>query len=748
MKFDYCSHCTKLPVPLTRETFEQAIASPRTWTLCNQIAAGRTELKRELPAACWQAAFNGRRRSNQNACPSGLFALDIDHIDDPKATFESLKGRIPELGIYIVHMTPSTHGLRIVARCRNGLDSIAANQAWLAREIGVEHDACTHDMARLSFLAPKSYFYHYDPRVFSDTPSVVPGNPCQERAGTAREASPGPTHVETEARTEDGAVPSFRNVPYSVIVDRLVEETGGQPYEGERNNRLYLICRNLANITDRNPDLIYRICPRFGLDAREVRSCCESACKAARTGRRPYAMYRVLDSLGIAPETRLHDGHTATDEDKGGTGIAMPDESHLPPLVREFVQTAPEDFKPASAMACLPICGALGSRLRARYVDGEMQAPSFIVNVTAPAASGKSLLLRISDICLAKIREKDEEGRGREMEHKRQMMQQKRQKAKLEEPRPIIQEVPTKVSVAQLMKRMSQARGLHLVSITPEADTLTNSNNLGLWAEKSDIYRVSQDGDGGRYGQDYMSDASFSGMCKMRYNMLTLGTPGAMARAFPDVENGLVTRCIMVELPSQFGKHMPTCTPMEEAQRQTIETKVDCLMAISRDQYGNVLPEHVLDLPWLNEAVKQWIEAQRLTAIRDNDYARDQFMRRAALIGFRAGMVAAFLWGDPMGWQQRGYTTEFALWVADTVLDGLLQRYSSKVNREASLLEMPKARNYPSLFGSMGDTFSADDLKKAAQAQGIRSPAKRIIFQGNDNGLIEKHDHTSVKLTD
>ena len=130
--------------------------------------------------------------------------------------------------------------------------------------------------------------------------------------------------------------------------------------------------------------------------------------------------------------------------------------------------------------------------------------------------------------------------------------------------------------------------------------------------------------------------------------------------------------------------------------------------------------------------------------IRDSD----QFMRRAALTGFRAGMVAAFLWGDPMGWKQRGYTTEFALWVADTVLDGLLQRYSSKVNQEASLLEMPKARNYPSLFGSMGNTFSADDLKKAAQAQGIRSPVKSIILRWRDNGLIEKRDDTFVKLTD
>ena len=544
---------------------------------------------------------------------------------------------------------------------------------------------------------------------------------------------------------------SFRGIPYSEIVNELIERTGGQPFEGERNNRLYLICRLLANITDRQPDRLFKVCPRFGLSDQEVRTCCESACKSARTERLPYVLYKVLRDLGIDPNGNNTREKVTFDKDAATAAatpatIEMIKSSHLPPLIREFVDTAPDDFKTATAMACLPVCGFLGSRLRSRYIDGEMQAPSFIVNIIAPAASGKGSLLRVPDICLEKIRAKDDEGRMKEMEYQRQTKLNKNQKKQVDEPQPIVRDIPAKVSVAQLLKRMVQAQGLHLISISPEADTLTNSNKSGAWAQKSDIYRVAQDADGGRYGQDYKSDVSFSATCKMRYNLLTLGTPGAFARAYPDVEDGLITRCIMVELPSQFGKPMPIRKPLTTRQMNTINDRIEALMDICQDADGNVLPEYHLNLEWLNKSMAEWIGNQQLTAVRDEDHARDQFMRRAALIGFRAGMLAAFLWGIRLNKEHKEYTTEFAIWVAENILNALHGRYSTKVNEQAQLYEAPVARRYPSLFEAMNDVFTLGDLQKAARAQSIVSPLKNIIFRWSDNHLIEKQGDTFVKL--
>ena len=745
MTFDYCPNCTKLPVALTQDTFEQLIRQPWLKAICDEIAAGNLDRKRDLPAVCWQAAFGGEKRSNQNARPSGLFALDIDHIEQPDVLFRTFDDRIQELGIYVVHKTPSTHGLRVVARCRPELATIADNQAWLASEIRVEHDACTRDLARLSFLVPESYFYHYNPQVFTDTADVHPQQASVENLHTQNSQKENP--CPSVSSVEKVAPLSFRGVPYADIVGQLIERTGGQPYEGERNNRLYLICRLLANITDRQPDRLFQVCPRFGLSDQEVRACCEHACKSARTERLPYVLYKTLRDLGIDSESSGNGASSACNSTLlPAQTFPIPQETHLPPLIREFVATAPDDFKAATAMACLPVCGFLGSRMRARYLDGELQAPSFIVNIIAPAASGKGSLLRVSDICLAKVRAKDDEGRELEQEYQRLTKLNKNQKKQIEEPVPIVRDIPAKVSVAQLLKRMVQARGLHLISVSAEADTLTNSNKAGAWAQKSDIYRVAQDGEGGRYGQDYKSDASFSATCRMRYNLLTLGTPGAIARAYPDVEDGLITRCIMVELPSQFGKPMPVRRHLNVRQMKVIEERIDALMAICQDTDGNVLPEHHIRLDWLNEGISKWIARQQLVAVRDEDHARDQFMRRAALIAFRAGMVAAFLWGSRPTRVQKDYTIEFALWVADVILATLLGRYSTKVNEQARLYEAPVARRYPSLFEVLADVFTLADLQRAARSQGITSAVKSIIFRWSNNHLIEKQGDTFVKL--
>ena len=151
-------------------------------------------------------------------------------------------------------------------------------------------------------------------------------------------------------------------------------------------------------------------------------------------------------------------------------------------------------------------------------------------------------------------------------------------------------------------------------------------------------------------------------------------------------------------------------------------------------------------MPWLREGVEAWLSKQRLRAIRDDDHARDQFMRRAALIGFRAGMVVTFLWGS-INKEHIDYTIEFAIWVADVILQSLLDRYSTKVNELAAGYEKPKAHRYPSLFDGLPDIFTLQDLRKLCTTQSIKSPLKSIIFRWTDNHLIEKQGDSFVKLT-
>lgn len=775
MNFDYCLSVKDIPQPLGRERFEQLVRVPWLKELADKIAAGDLEAKRRLPAATWQASYGGYRRADENAVPSGLFALDVDHIEDPRALFDSFAERIEELGIYIVHKTPSCKGLRVVAACRKEFATIMEHQAWLAKEIGVEHDACTKDWARLSFLVPEDYFYYYNPKVFSDDPqallnkdasaeTVSMSEPATQKSSTEHTSG---DQVQTESSSivpESGL--EYHGVPYSKIVREVVYRLGGSPKPGDRNKMLYKVCRMLADITDRDPDMLFSVCPRFGLPEGEVRSVSLSACKSNRTERMPYLLYKVLRDLQIIDAYgNYRDSQQAAkglgsseDEDddidddeqadtEGPNPTDMPRVDHLPPLIRQFVETAPDDFKVATAMCCLPVCGFLASRVRAQYLDGEVQAPSFIVNIMAPAASGKGQLLRVPNKCLKRVREMDDEGRHQEDEYLKLKELNKNAKKQVPEPQPIVRDVPAKISVAQLLKRMVQARGLHLISISAEADTLVATNKSGMWAQKTDIYRIAMDGTGGRYGQDYFSTASFSATVNMRYNLLTLGTPGAMSRLFPDIEDGLVTRCIMVELPDQFGKDMPMVKEFTTKQMQVIEEKIEALMAYSQDSKGLVKPETYLNLSWLNEALAEWQRKQLRLCVRNDDHARDAFRRRSGLVGFRAGMVAAVLWGKSLDARRKRFAAEFAIWVAECMLAQFIARYGEKATEEAMKYAAPKAKNYPSIFDAVGDVFSLDDLKKACKAQKVRTKARTVAWRWAENGLIEKQSRGNwIKL--
>ena len=65
--------------------------------------------------------------------------------------------------IYFVAITPSGHGLRIIAERQEG-ESLIAAQTRLANLCGfAEYDAVTHDLARASFLMPWSYVLYCEP---------------------------------------------------------------------------------------------------------------------------------------------------------------------------------------------------------------------------------------------------------------------------------------------------------------------------------------------------------------------------------------------------------------------------------------------------------------------------------------------------------------------------------------------------------------------------------------------------------
>ena len=179
-RFSYVKSIAGKAMEVDKDTFYQIIRDERVKNICSQIAAcdpspsgedRKGALKRKLPAFCWHAWFDEGKRKNYAAHASGLVMMDVDHIDDPRAVYNKVAEAAVAMGLLAAHVTPSTKGLRLVFPVPQGMDIVEA-QSHYAKALQLKNiDACTKDLARLSFCVPEEYFLFLDEEGLFKAPS-------------------------------------------------------------------------------------------------------------------------------------------------------------------------------------------------------------------------------------------------------------------------------------------------------------------------------------------------------------------------------------------------------------------------------------------------------------------------------------------------------------------------------------------------------------------------------------------------
>lgn len=753
--------------PCSREEFDRIIDNaelPRTLDRLEALAAdGDKEayrtLKESLPVFCFHAMrYDGCRRLVKNAVRSGLVMLDVDHIDNPLTLYQRFveKGGMKQFKVVCVYRTPSGKGLRFVFE-RTEDASIADDQLRLARFLDVAHDTSTCDDARASFAVSRDRFYFLAEDLLwypdEDTPEnrtrIEEENQRRYPSSEERGASPNPLLGEGAAdapiEAAYDASMKFGELLYTDIIDRYFQKKlGHMPMEGERNVQLLAAARDLWAITEGSEEKLKQILPTLGLSDTEVDSVVHNAAayrKANPIAKIPYLLWSVIKEL--EEEKKVDTG--IGDEFDENVEEAVSDEvieaeaniPALPPVIRELVAIAPPGFKIPSILASLAPMGTALTRLRAPYIDGQMTFPGFLVVIEAPQASGKSYASRVVDIILRYVKEHDKTERAVEREYERQTRLNKNAKKQEDDPRVIIQCVPATISIAKILKRFDQSCGLGLFSFSPEQDTLTKTNKRGAWSQKSDLYRIAFDGE--EYGQDYMSENSYSTSVQVRYNLLTTGTPKALQRYYDDAEDGLVSRCIFGTLANQQFRSMPVWGRFTKGQQRIVDTKLRDAFNLSFDENGAVRPEHVMRLPWLCGEMNVWLERKRLEAAKAGSVALDTFRRRAAVNGFRAGMMAHWLWGESP--RHRKDVSAFAVFIAELTLDGQMRRYADQLEVDDEPRKEKNAQKQSrssELFDSLPATFSLSDVAKETAQRNILSAPRKLIYGWRASGLIEK----------
>ena len=743
------------PTPVLWSEIELAMKQPQVQNICDQINLldGKNHdelarLKKQLPIITPHACrFDGDgTRKSANAVPSGLVMLDIDHIDDPRDFFSThifpclQRSDLPSTGeadlpttaqrpdapaIYFVAITPSGHGLRIIAE-RNLGESIIDAQHRLTDLLRItEYDAVTTDLARASFLMPWSYVLYCEPACLDFENEdhfhkiTAPFSAFTEDSAdiTTAQRSTGAADLPT---TAEGDL-NYRGLNYSDIVSQLLIAIGncGGAEIGERNTVYFTLASYMRYICDFNPDLLLRVLPDFGLSVQERRQVISSAISRPRKSHIPVTLQSA-----IAICEKEHSIGTTAKVEKS-TDLPLPE---LPRLLKLICRRLPADYQPAMVIASLPILGTLATRIRFEYLDRQEQSLSFFSCITAPAASGKSFIRKPLDLLLTPINEQDAIEREKEQAYKEKLRASKNSKNQPEDPHACPRNNGVAISIAKLLQLLTYAEGKHLIGIGEEMDTLVKSERAGVWSQKSDIYRLAFDN--AEYGQAYMSDTSFNAHIRVYYNLLLTGTPNSMKRFFKDLENGLATRVCFAQLPDTSFTEIPVFAPYSETDKAEIIRWARLLDAESG----------TISCPKVGSVIADWLERKRQQAIDADSHAMDTLRRRAAVIGFRAGMLCFLL-------ENRKYTKivgDFAEWVAEYVFRNQMELWGNQMELELSgALELMSGERgaASSLLALLPQEFTVADLIKlrARKGQSVKGPAiSMVLNRWRGNGRIEK----------
>ena len=669
----------------------------------NKNLSRKKELPVWLPLA--ECFTNGTRKA-EDAVPSGLFFLDIDE----KGLTEELWGKVWENNLIeecrIVYFAESAGGGTHIWAWRTPGSTIEEDIQKLASRLGVSYDSHVTDLARCCFMVSEQYVKLLDPAIFE---------PLSEEQKKLYEVSLDSVPTEVVNQTEPNEVSesqNYKGIPYEKIIQALLWKLGygDAPAEGERNTALYTMTRYMRFICDFKEQKLFQILPHWGLADHEVMSTIKSAIGSTRPSDIPSQMKEVLSFLGASAE--------GGDEDSDES-LCAPVEKELPGILQDLSDHAPEEFREATLIAAMPMLGTLATSVRAKYRDGKLNSPSFIVDIEAPQATGKSFVDNEFELLMDPIIKQDEVEWQKEIEYSLA----KKNGEEVENPCSQIRIIEPNIGVSAFLERALYAKGKHLFTYAPEIETVLKNNKGGAWTEKNDLFRLAYDNK--PWGQHRISKDSFSGKVTLYYNMVMCGTPNKCRAFFADAESGLVSRVTPVQLPDMTGAKMPHFKEWSKEEEEKVKRQCLCLM----DEEGEI------DLPLINKAIEEWDESKRQEYLQTLRYSLDVLRRRASLNGFRAGIIAYLLEGR----KETERAIKFAVWYAERCLHYQLLIYGDKIDALHNGTLSPQAsKGNIRYLDVLPKEFTKEDLVNLRLANNESAVVKTIIYRWVKEGKIVK----------
>ena len=764
---------------------------------------GEASLKRKLPAFIFQATFDeteskkgrvGRWRKQAATRLTGLVVMDVDHVESEELRMKSeefaaadFKQRAAELGILLIYITPSGHGLKIVFKAHTEWGNLIDNQHAMAKVLGVEVDESCKDASRMSFICKESDILYMDKELFTyENKEFAEKYDAEYRAGNSRAAATDDVAFKTakQGSADGGQVVAgavsltWKGYDVQSIIDCRYADKLPCAADSNRHTESLKLATDLLLMLDGDKKLVQGIVEAqswvqeiIAERDENVAQTVESAAGCVAEKEKKYAGSLPSKAMLEAVQKATGKSYQEITKAQAQRTVAPAEtdinrwlwdwgeqiEALMPdfPLLRDICRGLKKNQYPAAVFVAGGLMMTLMTRCTYRFYHRpeELRRLNNSTLIIGDPASGKSFATRLFKLLAAPIVAADKVGKDAINAYREQMRTKGANKEKPKKPKVIVRVHPARTSNAQFIQDMvnsveeidGQLMQLHQLTFDTELDNTVTVQKGGSWIDKQSLelkaFHNEED------GQAYSNNDSILQDFYVTWNFIYTGTPIALKRKVNEQNfgSGLATRLTCIPLPATNFEMMSRESNVDYDSDNRLKEWAEKLDRMK----GELTVQKIVD------ELYDWTARRMADAAENDSRADEMLLKRCAYHGlnFAAPFIVMRHWDcmrqDGNYWCGEFETDEVDWKLAELIVNiqyacqrhyfgALAEKYFDDKTRDAAANVQRRGKTIES-FNGLAEEFTGDTVMRCFGLTYNNSARTRIVRLLKDR-LAEKVD--------
>ena len=773
---------------------------------------GEASLKRKLPAFIFQAMFDetasakgkvGRWRKQAATRLTGLVVMDIDHVDNPQEKFIEWKTLdFGKLGILLVYITPSGHGLKIIFKADAAKGNLIDNQHAMAKVLGVEVDESCKDASRMSFICKEEdilyidkELFTYENKEFSERYDALyrdghsQATHCGDTQGTVPQCSASYAQLGQSPCVTESVPIKWRGYEIQRIIDARYGDKLPCKDDSNRHAESLKLATDLLLMLDGDKQQVLRIVESQPwvqeiIQERDENVAQTVASAAERVAQKERKYAGSLPSKAMLEAIQESTGHSYVEITKAQAQTATEGNHNCQlstlncqlddwgeqieglmedfPLLKDICKGLKRNQYPAAMFVAGGLMMTLMTRCTYRFYHRpeELRRLNNSTLIIGDPASGKSFATRLFKLLAAPIVAADKIGKEAINAYREQMRTKGANKEKPKKPKVIVRVHPARTSNAQFIQDMVNSveevdghlMQLHMLTFDTELDNTVTVQKGGSWIDKQSLelkaFHNEED------GQAYSNNDSILQDFYVTWNFIYTGTPIALKKKVNEQNfgSGLATRLTCIPLPATNFEMMDRESHVDFNSDERLKSWAEKLDRMK----GELTVQKIVD------ELYDWT-ARRMMDAKENDSKADEMLlKRCAYHGlnFAAPFIVMRHWDsihqDGSYWCGEFDTDDTDWKLVELIVNiqyacqrhyfgAMAEAYFDNRLRDASVNVRRKQKTYDG-FERLPESFTSEDVMRCFN-MGSEGSARMKISRFLQDHLIEKIEEPKGKTS-